>query len=102
MRLAVIAVRTFANTSVGQVRTASKDSLALIASPSVEKETLDPSHLYASSKFEVPVRSNTLSKYSIVTRSLGIRCVSPKLRKNPGATTTPVGNITNLDIFAAH
>jgi hypothetical protein len=41
MRLAVIAVRTFANTSVGQVRTASKDFLALIASPSVEKETLE-------------------------------------------------------------
>ena len=30
MRLAVIAVRTFANTSLGQVRTASKDFLALI------------------------------------------------------------------------
>jgi hypothetical protein len=41
--LAVIAVRTFANTSVGQVRTASKDLLALIASPSVEKETLEGS-----------------------------------------------------------
>jgi hypothetical protein len=60
MRLAVIAVRTFANTSLGQVRTASKDFLALIASPSVEKETLEgsPPHLYASTRHPVPELEN--------------------------------------------